>query len=77
MTTPPQPPVPLVREHTVLSPRGERIPTVLPTYRHHYFKKTEDIGWGGEPLVENAVCEVHLGGTMCDHGFVYATEGEK
>lgn len=77
MTTPKQPPAPLVREHVVLTPRDERIPTVLPTYRHHYFKKTEEVGWDWEPLAEHAVCEVHLGGTMCPHGFVYATEVER
>lgn len=80
MTTPKQPPVPLTREHTVLTPRGERIPTVLTTYKHHVFEKDdtlEDMSWNERATCALKVCEVHLGGTMCDHGWVYATEGEK
>jgi hypothetical protein len=57
-------------EYKVISPRGERLTTTLPTYKHMVVAR-DDSDPTDTATASVSFCEVHIHAPMCEHGWVY------
>jgi len=61
--------IPIVREHIILTPRGERLPCVQSHYTHPVWVKDDSDSPHDPPPVRIEFCTVRLGELVCEHGW--------